>query len=141
MGDFLNEAFLKLVSLVIRFVQLALSIVVVGGAAQLIADAIDRDIDTPGQYVAAVAIGCITALWSGIALLLTCCAGEILLVLETSLDVICLLLSLTTVILLRSDALSSRSEFQSKMGGGSQQSISNIQSLIRMAFAISIILM
>lgn len=147
MADVIDEALLKSVSLGLRFFQIALSLVVVGGIGQFITDISNGDLSVPGGYVAVVAISSTTAMWSGIALILTCCAGKIMLGIETSLDLLCVLLSIAESVLLGRDALSSESDFAFQYSQSMSMSMmgvadpSNDQSLVRMAFVIAIILM
>ncbi len=67
---------LKLTSLVLRFFQFSLSLVVVGGTGQVIGDIANRNADIPDRYATRASISGITAAWSGIALLITLCGGS-----------------------------------------------------------------
>jgi hypothetical protein len=136
MWDELNEVVLKSISLIIRFFQFASTLVVLSGTAQFLNDISDKDSGLPQEYVAVEAISGMIAVWSGIALLLTCCAGRTMLGIEASLDLLSMLLSIAETVLLRSDASSSESVFA---GRYSFQDGSADLSLIRACFVFSII--
>lgn len=140
MADLLDEAVLKLVSLTLRFVQFALSIVIVSCIGEFIANLSDENLAVPDSHAAVVAISGVTAAWSAVALLTTCCAGKIMLEIETTLDLICTLLSIAEAVLLRDDVLSSAAEFAAHYGLPAMNSILwNNRSLARTSFAVVIV--
>jgi membrane-associated HD superfamily phosphohydrolase len=132
-----DEVALKSVSLIIRFFQLAWSLVVLSCTAQFVADISNAALSIPQVYTAVIAIAGMTATWSIIAMLLTCIAGSILLGIETSLDTLCMLLSIAETVLLSDGALASWSSFSTQYPG-----VSNLgydQSLLRVSFIFAII--
>ena len=146
MADILDEAFLKLISLTIRFVQLALSLTVMGGMIQGITDISNMNSSIPERFVAVASISAINAIWSGIALLLTCCAGKIMLEIETALDLTSVIICLAEPFLLRKDALTTTTAFVAKYSKHARQhadrsGLRNAQGLVRMSFIVSIVLM
>ncbi|KAH8651333.1 hypothetical protein BX600DRAFT_502080 [Xylariales sp. PMI_506] len=94
MSSLLDEIALKILSLGIRFFQLTFSLVSLGCTAQAISNISSNGSNTPEPYVATVAICGIIAIWAAIALMLTCCAGTILLEIKTLLDLIATALSI-----------------------------------------------
>ena len=110
-ADLLNEALLKLVSLALRLFQLVLSTVVMGCASQFLATLSDHDLALPASHVAVLAISGVGAAWSLVALLLTCCAGKIMLEMETALDLACVGLSIAQAALLSREATCTRLSF------------------------------
>jgi len=113
MADFLNEALLKLNSLFLRLIQLALSLVIIGCMSQFLSDLSnsDYDLSLPQTHVAVLAISGVNSVWSLIALLLTCCAGKIMLELETTLDLVCVGMSVAQAAMLSKDATSTKRAF------------------------------
>jgi len=141
----LDEAILKLISLALRFLQLALSLAIIGGMSQFVSDISNWNSTVPEPYVAVIAMAAVTATWSGIALLLTLCAGRLVLEIETGLDLVCASLSIAETALMSRDARSSGRAFaahlQEAMGMMTAGNLSYDQSLARMAFVMAVILM
>jgi hypothetical protein len=139
MFDVINETSLKLISLLIRFFQFTLSIVILGGLSQVINNFANADLNVPDKYVAVTAVSGITTAWSGIALLLICCAGSIPLGIETSLDVISTVLYIITCALGSSSGLASH--YMPMYNNMTPRGSTNSQGLVQMAFIMSIVLM
>ena len=139
MLDILDEALLKLISLGIRFLQLVCSIVVVAGTAQSITKRSDMDLNIPRGYVATASMSGIAAFWSSIALLLTCCAGSILLSIETLMDMLSVGFSIAEAVLLSNDALDSPARYSQLYGLSRRTSPDASQRLVRACFAFAII--
>ncbi|KAH8882533.1 hypothetical protein GQ53DRAFT_753580, partial [Thozetella sp. PMI_491] len=137
MLDFIDEAILKLICFALRFFQFALSLIIIGGIGQAISNFYDTSWSIPGSYVAVTAMASMTAVWSGLAILFTCCAGQILLGVEVGLDVLSMAFSITETALLSKDALDSNNNW---MGSSMPMSGPNTHSLARMSFIVAILL-
>ncbi|KAK0654810.1 hypothetical protein B0T16DRAFT_450568 [Cercophora newfieldiana] len=111
MADLLNEALLKLISLTFRFFQLTLSLVIIGCMSQFLTTLSDHDLALPATHVAVLAISGVGAVWSLVALLLTCCAGKIMLEIEATMDVICMGMSIAQAAVLSKEATCTRWAF------------------------------
>ncbi|KAK0737996.1 hypothetical protein B0T18DRAFT_420994 [Schizothecium vesticola] len=111
MADHLNEALLKLISLFLRIIQFTLSLVIVGCMSQFLSTLSEHDSALPQTHVAVLAISCVGAVWSLVALLLTCCAGKIILELETTLDLLCVGMSIAQAAMLSKEASCTRTSF------------------------------
>jgi hypothetical protein len=139
MFDLIDEAVLKLIGLTIRFAQLTLSLVIVGCISQFLPFLSYLDLELPQTYVAVLAISCVATPWSLVALLLTCCAGIIMLELETTLDVVCAGLSIAQAAVLSKDATCTTRAFAEtyveawKVGGLPSRS------LIKVCFGVAVV--
>ena len=111
--DFLNEALLKLISLTLRLAQATLSLVIIGCISQFLTSLSDHDLALPPTHVAVLTISGVALVWTLVALLLTCCAGRIMLELETALDVVCMGLSIAQAAMLGKEATCTRWVFMS----------------------------
>jgi len=111
MADLLNEALLKLISLILRAFQFTLSLVIIGCMSQFLTTLSDHDQALPPTHVAVLAISGVATVWSFVGLLLTCCAGKIMLELETTLDVLCVGMSIAQAAMLSKDATCTRMGF------------------------------
>jgi len=140
-----DEAILKLISLVLRFFQLGLSLAIVGSMSQFVSDVSNWNSTVPDIYIAVIAMAAVAATWSGVAWLLTMCAGSLLLEIETALDLVCASLSIAEAALLSRDARSSGRAFalhlQEMMGTVAAANLSYDQSLARASFVLAIISM
>lgn len=139
MADTLNEAFLKLTSLTIRFGQLTFSLVIVGLVSQFLTGLSDRDLAVPATHVAVTAISGVATAWSVVALLLTCCAGKIMLEIETTLDAICVLMSIAQTAMLSQDALCSIKAFARRYADAIDIGFWPDRGLLRASFGIAIV--
>ncbi|KAK1757025.1 hypothetical protein QBC47DRAFT_459688 [Echria macrotheca] len=139
MADLLDEAVLKLISLTIRLGQLAFSLAIVGCTSQFATDLSDRGLDVPQGPVASAAMSGVAALWSALAMLVTLCAGRIMLEIETTMDVICMAMSVAEAALLSQDTLSSLKEFADRYAQAIAAGFMPSRGLIRASFAIAIV--
>ncbi|KAK5662376.1 hypothetical protein OQA88_8286 [Cercophora sp. LCS_1] len=139
MADALNEAFLKLTSLTIRFGQLTFSLVIIGLMSQFLTGLCDRDLALPATHVAVTAISGVATAWSLVALLLTCCAGKIMLEIETTLDAVCVLMSIAQAAMLSQDALCSVRGFAQRYADAIHVGFLPDKDLLRASFGIAIV--
>lgn len=139
MSDLFNEAVLKLTSLAIRLCQLAFSLSIVGCISQFLTTLSDRGVSVPESHVAVAAMSGITALWSAIAMLVTLCAGKIMLEVETTMDVLCVGMSIAEAALLDQDALCSIRDFIDRYRLAALAGALPSRGLARACFAIAIV--
>ncbi|KAK4445055.1 hypothetical protein QBC34DRAFT_413789 [Podospora aff. communis PSN243] len=139
MFDLLDEAVLKFISLTIRFAQFVLSLVIVGCISQFLTSLSDLDLALPQTHVAVLAISCVAALWSLVALLLTCCAGRIMLELETTLDVICAGMSIAQAAMLSKDAMCTTRTFVQTYVEAWKMGALPSRGLVKVCFGVAIV--
>lgn len=144
-ADVIDERILKVFFSIVRFIQLFLSIFVLGVGGQFLNDISNTDLAIPGDYVAIETISAVTAVWTLATLVIALWGGMEFFAVTAHVDFLVGLAWIAVIVLFHDDGTTKCRSFGNKYfwddASSNYSGVNYIHSchMIRTAFAMAIV--